>query len=167
MKVYNAFVKRPCIPSLSGRAEYVTHSLSFDSYGNAILIEKETRNRYQEIQSFKDECDIGLIVSRAVATGDTSILNKSNPFYGDFTGLPSTLAEMHKVMNKAHEMYNNLPSGSFEDFSAFLNSFSSIDNFKKSYFDFKKKDDTAAPTASSTSESTAAPSAESTSGGTK
>lgn len=154
MKVYNAFIKRRCIASPSGSPEYITHSLSYDSYGNTILIEKETRNRYLEIQSFKDECDIGLIVSRAAATGDTSILNKVQGQYGDFTGLPSTLAEMHKVMSKAQEMYNNMPSGSFQDFSAFLDSFSSIDNFKKSYFDFKKKDDTAAPTAEPASEST-------------
>lgn len=55
-------------------------------------------------QSFKDECDINLIIERARAGMDISHVNARAPVFGDFSNIPS-YQESLDFVNKADEMF--------------------------------------------------------------
>lgn len=74
------------------------------------------------INSFKDSCDIELLVSKAV-NGDPTALMQKQGFYGDFTSMPKTYAEMLQRVNDAKVFFDGLPvdkkanyNNSFEEF---------------------------------------------------
>lgn len=72
------------------------------------LVKTGQTDQYAYIQSFKSECDVELIVSR-FANGDSTVLQRVQGLYGDFTGIPSDTTE---VMNSAHvfvNVWNSLP----------------------------------------------------------
>lgn len=67
-------------------------------------------------QSFKDECDINLIVQRAVSGADISHVNSRVAQYGDFTNIPDFQAALDMV-NRAHGMFMSLDGFVRERFS--------------------------------------------------
>lgn len=76
--------------------------------GSIDLKEKEKTSLYDYIQSFKDSCDINVLLRR-YAQGDSAALMKGNPFYGDVTDMPQTYAEMLQVVIDGEDYFNKLP----------------------------------------------------------
>ncbi|AZL82816.1 internal scaffolding protein [Apis mellifera associated microvirus 16] len=60
-------------------------------------------------QSFKDECDINLIVERNKATGLLTHVREGQPMYGDFTAVTNYEAALQVVI-EAENMFADLPS---------------------------------------------------------
>lgn len=132
--IHKAYSQRPRKASPAGSRYRDDFTLTIDERGNKKLVHKQTVDQYALIQSFKDECDINLIVSRCAATGDYSLLNKVQGFYGDVTQLPGNLAEMYKVMRNAEQIYAGLPhniASQFGSMEEFLDVFSSADKFNE------------------------------------
>lgn len=63
---------------------------------------------YSKIQSHKDSVDINYILSR-YARGDVSALSKIQGTYGDFTEMPTTLAELSQRVIDAENIFYQLP----------------------------------------------------------
>ncbi len=63
---------------------------------------------YAQIQSHKDSCDINYILER-FARGDESALSKIQGVYGDFTQMPTNLAELQQRVVDAEALFYNLP----------------------------------------------------------
>lgn len=63
---------------------------------------------YAQIQSYKDSCDINYILQR-FAKGDESALSKIQGVYGDFTQVPTSLAELQQRVVDAEALFYNLP----------------------------------------------------------
>ena len=81
---------------------------------------------YMEIQSYKDECDINLIMAR-YRNGETDVLSKVQGVYGDFTNVPHDFAEVLNNTIKMEQIFNSLApevrekfNNSFEQFGAAL-----------------------------------------------
>lgn len=64
-------------------------------------------------QSFRDECDINLIMARFLKTGQLSHLNKSSPRYGDSS---SDFNARMNVITSAKSSYEDLPSSVRDNF---------------------------------------------------
>lgn len=79
------------------------------SDGHVELVVKEKTCLYDFIQSFKDSCDINVLLRR-FAQGDTSALLRGNPVFGDFTEMPKTYAEMLQVVIDGQNYFDTLPS---------------------------------------------------------
>lgn len=77
---------------------------------------------YEIIQSSRDGACISSIITRWRA-GDTSVLEKSSGVYGDFTNIPSNLAECHRAIIKAQNIFNSLPLSEREKYNMNLNTF--------------------------------------------
>lgn len=60
-------------------------------------------------QSFKDECDINVIVKRYRTTGILPEIIKQNPQYGEFADVPS-YQEAQEIYLKANEQFMSLNS---------------------------------------------------------
>ncbi|QCS36579.1 minor capsid protein [Capybara microvirus Cap3_SP_469] len=87
----------------------MTYRLTVTKDGKKELVPKGKLNVYEFIQSFKDECDVESIIKKYNMIGDPSILNVRDTYYGDFTNMPRTLAEVHKMSIEASEYFNSLP----------------------------------------------------------
>lgn len=96
--------------------------------GHIELVEKAKTCLYDYIQSFRDSCDINVLIRR-YQQGDTAALLSGNTFYGDVTEMPKSFAEMLQVSLDCETFFNKLPAdekAKFDNnFSKFLSSFGS------------------------------------------
>ena len=77
------------------------------------------------INSFKDSCDINLIIER-FRNGDIGAISSGKPvFYADITGVPDNIQELSSSVRYATNFFNSLPDsikGNFADVNDFYNS---------------------------------------------
>lgn len=122
-----SFVERPARRSIPcGKRERIEHALRYDEFGNKYLAEVGSFDQYAFIQSFASSCDINEIVRRA--TPEQMAMFKEGS-YGDVSNLPKTLADSYKLLSDVESIYNQLPDDvktQYADYSAFLNSFGTM-----------------------------------------
>lgn len=92
----------------SGSRWNPTHKLQYDENGVACLVQVGKVDTYEYIQSWRDSCDIKVILER-FQNGDVTALQRQTPLYGDFTQAPQTLAEHLQLLHDAEESFRNLP----------------------------------------------------------
>ena len=108
--------KRPRFHTDAGSREANTYEIEIDKKtGHKKLICTGTKDIWTDIQSYKDECDIGQIIARAAA-GDLNALNQRKGFYGDITETPKDLFEAQNSILKLERGFNELPSEIREKF---------------------------------------------------
>ena len=74
----------------------------------------------------KNDADINVIVARFCA-GDVSVLSRRQGFFGDFSDMPTNLAEFMNAGVTSQEAYNKLPDDvkeKFPDFKSWLDALS-------------------------------------------
>lgn len=96
------------VNSNPGERFHSTYELFVDEKGRQELKVTGRIDIYEQIQSWKDSCDIRVIKER-FENGDTSVLNRKVPLFGDFTSAPASLAEFQQHMIEAEKMFNGLP----------------------------------------------------------
>lgn len=84
------------------------YSAKVDAEGAIALVESGEENLYDYIQSFKDECDINLIVQRCMS-GDVDVLSKRQGVYADVTDFPQTYAEVLQRVIDGKNAFDDLP----------------------------------------------------------
>lgn len=93
-------------------------------------------NLYLEIQSWKDSCDLNLLIKR-YTSGDVGALSQRQGFYGDVTGMPKTYAEMLTTIDNARTFFDSLDletSAKFDhSFDKFVASMDNMDEFLKNF----------------------------------
>ena len=97
--------------------------------GKPILEEVAEIDLQDRINSFAQECDINRIIQRA-ANGDPDVLHKVQGSYIDISGMPDNVHDLHKLIQRSEEVFNNLSDDvkagrSFEEFLR------NIDNYQK------------------------------------
>lgn len=93
------------------------YGLEKDEKGASYLTITGKFNLYDQIQAYRDSCDLGLILDRFMKTGDPSILMQRQGFYGDTTEYPKTYAEMLQLAKKAEEFFYTLDSDTRAEFN--------------------------------------------------
>lgn len=81
-----------------------------DKDGNDVLEIVGIHSIYDEIQAYKDSCDLNKILERFRLTGDPTVLQQRQGFYGDVAEFPKTYAEFLNLSLKAQEMFATLPA---------------------------------------------------------
>lgn len=92
-----------------GSREAEVYEIIIDEKGHKVLECTGTKDIYEDIQSYADECDIKLIVARASA-GDLEALNQREGYYADITNTPTTLAEAQNIILKLANEFDSLPA---------------------------------------------------------
>lgn len=105
-----------------GSPEKITYKLKVLPDGTTKLVEAGKENIQEYIQSFADSTDINNIMTR-LANGDVSVLNKSVPQFGDFTGMPSNLAEFMQLEIDCKNLFDSLPIETKKQFDMDKNKF--------------------------------------------
>ena len=95
---------------------------TFTETGARVLVCVGEEDLHGYIQSFKDEVDIQSIIKR-FELGDSSGLNAQVGMYGDFTHVPSSLAEFLNLQNRAKIMFDQLPADVRSTFNNDVNQF--------------------------------------------
>lgn len=80
----------------------------YDYNGDVELVENGVRNLYDEIQSYADECSMDNILRR-FASGDVSVLSKSQGVYVDASKLPEHFVDMCNLVADVEREFNSLP----------------------------------------------------------
>lgn len=92
-----------------GTREHFDRFPVYDEKGRWHLVMKEKPdNKYLEIQSHKDSCDINVLMAR-YQNGETDILAKVQGFFGDITEIPNDYASMLNIVMHAEENFKSLP----------------------------------------------------------
>lgn len=104
------------IISEPGSGMKATYKMTVDKDGRRELRKSGEYNLYAEIQSYKDSCSIDYILSR-FAAGDSTALSRVQGIYGDFSQVPTTMAEVMQHVIDAEHYFNALPLDVREQFN--------------------------------------------------
>lgn len=121
-----------------------------DKDGKKMLKEVGQTNRYEKIQTFKEETMIYNILKR-FAAGDVEALNQKKGTFGDFSNTPTSLAEAQQQLIDAENTFNSLPleirgefDHSYEQFLASAQKGDVLDRIAKVERKFNKQYETKA-----------------------
>lgn len=101
---YDSFI---IVPSCSGSHFENDYKMKVFEDGSRDLVVSGQIDIYSRIQSFKDSVDLKLTLER-FASGDQSAINRRHAFFGDFTHMPTSLAELSQRILDANDLFNNL-----------------------------------------------------------
>lgn len=107
-KFRTQFDEHPRYQCCTGSRIKKLYAPRFDENGVMDLVEKGEENLYEYIQSYKDSVDINTLLRR-YAQGDPDALSRVQAAYGDFTGLPSTYADLLNAVNDGKQYFESLP----------------------------------------------------------
>ncbi len=94
--------------SQTGSGMKDTFKMHVDENGKRELKKSGEYNLYADIQSYKDSVSIDYILTRFI-NGDETALSRVQGIYGDFTQMPTTMAELQQRVIDAEHLFNNLP----------------------------------------------------------
>ena len=109
-KIYKPYEeeKPPRRPQHPGNRFEKQYAERYTETGHPYLVEVGEHDNYESIQSYKDECDINLILQR-YASGDLSMM-RADAQYIDTSELPSSYHEMYNLVKAQEEKFNALPA---------------------------------------------------------
>ena len=93
------------------------YGLEKDEKGASYLTITGKFSLYDQIQAYRDSCDLGLILDRFMKTGDVSLLQQRQGFYADTTEYPKNYAEMLQLAKKAEEFFYTLDADARAEFN--------------------------------------------------
>lgn len=115
----------------------------YNEKGQLVLESVGKEYLYDYIQSFKDSCDLKMIIKR-FTNGETDVLSKVQGFYADVSDLPGNYAEMLQVVTNGERTFMELPvdiRAKFNhNFGEFLAEFGSSDFYNKLGVSFDQVD---------------------------
>lgn len=85
-----------------------SYKISYSDTGSEILKETGVTDVYEQIQSWKDSCDLKTIINRFMQ-GDVNALNRSTTFFADVADCPTTLAGFLQMRADADQFFMQLP----------------------------------------------------------
>lgn len=92
----------------SGSRKHVLYSSKVLPTGEISLVESGSEDIQDYINSFRDTCDMAYILAE-LSRGNEEVLHRSNAMYGDFTDVPTNLAEALQIMIDGETAFNKLP----------------------------------------------------------
>lgn len=95
-------------PSNPGTKTVPKYESIIEKDGSVRLIPAGVRQLDLEIQADRDAGDINIIIKR-YAAGDTTVLNRTQGWYGDICELPKTRQEMLQTVMQAEARFDELP----------------------------------------------------------
>lgn len=108
------FCRKPK-PTNSGSRLHVIRQGRYRDDGSVELYAVETIDVQDQINSHRYECDLSRIIAQLRA-GDTSVVNRHVPFYGDASVMPTNYADILNGYNDALYTFAKLDSATKRNF---------------------------------------------------
>lgn len=121
--------------SKSGTPTLDIYEYKVDKAGVKELVKTDRKeNVYERIQADYDATDINKLMLR-FSLGDTSVLDKVQPFYGDVTNMPTNYAELFDRVEECKRTFEVLPADLKSEFAnSYEQFFSELNNDPKSVY---------------------------------
>lgn len=107
MKFRDKYSEFKLSPSNGGSRFHNDYKMKVFEDGSRDLVVVGQIDTYEIIQSHKDSVDLKLTLER-YARGDDSAINRRQAFFGDFTNMPTSLAELSQRILDAQDLFNSL-----------------------------------------------------------
>lgn len=91
----------------SGDRVHVEYQPVYDQRGIWHLEESGKTNKYLEIQSHAESCDINILMAR-YRNGETDVLSRIQGVYGDVSEVPRNYADILNQQLKAEQLFKSL-----------------------------------------------------------
>lgn len=130
IRTFSNFRKR--VYSCSGDPFVDEVAVVFDVDGNTRLEIRGKSNLYAKIQSYKDSCDVNLIMDRFAAGDQTALMRDFSGSYCDITMMPKNAHDAMRLARDVDSIYNGLGDDMKKVYSsraAFLEAFGSSESF--------------------------------------
>ena len=101
--------ERPFTSAVTGSPEKTVYAGEFDDEGKFSVKPVGKVNLYEEIQTYRDTCDINTILER-FAAGDDSVLQKTNGFFADMSDFPDSYSGIFNLIENCREFFDNMPA---------------------------------------------------------
>lgn len=101
--------ERPFTCAVSGSPEKTIFAGEFDDEGKFSVKSVGKVNLYEEIQMYRDSCDINTILERYSA-GDDSALQRANGFFADFSAFPDNYAGVFNMIENCKDFFDKMPA---------------------------------------------------------
>lgn len=89
-----------------------------DKFGAVSYVDiGKKRNLYEEIQSYKDDCDINFIVSRCLKDGSLSLLADDGKHSLDVSNIPDNFLDLWNMTQRLSSEFETLPVDEREAFN--------------------------------------------------
>lgn len=92
----------------SGNRYYTEARVIFDPDGNMHLESGKERDRIAEIQSYKDSCDVNLLIKRYQNGDQTALLRDNTGVFCDLSSMPTNNHEAVKLSRNVESLYDSL-----------------------------------------------------------
>lgn len=130
-KKFRTVFDRELVVSNPG-SDMVTDFVSvYDDDGKRKLVPNGQHSMFDEIQSYRENCELKTILKRYVQTGDDTLLKRRQAIYADVTDIPKTYADVLRVANAAQEMFDVLSKDKKEAFNNNVDEFLAAFGSKK------------------------------------
>lgn len=114
------------------------YKMRLNEKGQQVLEKVSQYSLFDEIQSHLEETEIHALVERYQLTGDPSVLMKQPGQYGDFTALPTSLADVYRFVADANNFFEDLPVEVRREYNFSASEFFADIGSEKSQAIFKK-----------------------------
>lgn len=108
VKFYSSYNEPETICSPTGDGYENEYELKIDNGMEVLVKQKDRKNLQAQIDASKDSCDIAKIIEKYVITGDESLINEKETFFGDFTKAPKSLIEAQNQLLEAQRSFDKL-----------------------------------------------------------
>lgn len=109
-KIYSRFNRPATIPEPECPMDEQRYIEKIDKNGHSYLVAGDVVPFYENIQKYKDECDVYKVLERYEA-GDPVVVNRLNAqggSFGDFSDLPTDILDIKNKLQSAEKLFNNL-----------------------------------------------------------
>lgn len=95
------------VPTQVGTVEHQEYQPVYDRKGVWHLEATKKSNRYMEIQSHADSCDLNLIMAR-YQRGELNVLQQVQGYYGDVSNIPNNYADILNETIRGEALFRSL-----------------------------------------------------------
>lgn len=111
MTIKSRFDRPATIPAPKCPKDEQRYIEKIDKNGHSYLVAGELVPFYENMQKFKDDCDVYKILQR-YENGDPDVIEKLSAKggqFGDFSDLPTDIIDIKNKLNSAESLFNSLP----------------------------------------------------------
>lgn len=133
MMFISAFSKKPKVYTNPGNQFYNEGRVVFEPDGNMKLEVLKVRDRFVEIQSYKDSTDVNMLIKRYENGDQTALLRSNSGVFCDISSMPRNIHEAKQLYKNVENLYTSLGDdikAAYKDPMAFAEAFTSSDKFK-------------------------------------
>lgn len=134
MKFVSAFSPKPKTFTNPGNQFYNEGRVVFEPDGNMKLEVLKERDRFIEIQSYKDSTDVSMLIKRYQNGDQTALLRSNSGVFCDISSMPRNIHEAKQLYKNVENLYISMGDdikAVYNDPMAFAEAFTSADKFNK------------------------------------